>query len=424
MTRASSRISWSTNLKLYIGNGYYDTLPAEVRASISSSNKSRWINNKQEYNNGGLTNNLENNAAFYNQLENAPNIKKTTQSLLELNRVFYEIISDAKGIKQHLSQHKETVVNAIEKAKDYIPVADAIKVFNISRGTYHNYKILVLNKCAASHFKWCLKQFPNQLLQQEIGQMEKYLKNEAYQYWSKSSIYFLALRNKDIAMGLSTWYKYCKLLGYKTRHLREKEKHKPLVSHKPNEIWCADVTILKTGDGTKHYIHFLMDHFSKKILGYTVESSAKAKAIKTLLQQAYTDYNPSQSIRFVTDAGVENVNTTVKEFLATTNPKIIHQIAQKCIKSSNSTIEAYNKVIKHQFLLPRELYCLQQLLTALEIDVNIYNNYRPQFSLQGNTPAETYAGKALAIQTYKTHFTQQKIDRIKQNKQKRCVICK
>ena len=80
--------------------------------------------------------------------------------------------------------------------------------------------------------------------------------------------------------------------------------------------------------------------------------------------------------------------------------------------------------MKHQFLLPRELYCLQQLLLALEKDVDIYNNYRPQFSLQGNTPTETYAGKDLAIQNYKTHFAQQKVDRITQNKQKTCTVCK
>ena len=425
MANHFSRISWSTNLKLYIANGYYDSLSKEVRETISSSNKSRWINNSnKKYNEGGLSNHFENKMAFYNQLENLPNIKKAVASLLELNKIFHEIMSDAKGIKLHLSHYKEKIVNAVEMAKDVIPVADAIKIFNISRTTYHNYKILVLNKCEASHFKWCLRQFPNQLLQQEIVQMEKYLKDQAYQYWSKSSIYLVALRNKDIAMGISTWYKYCKLLGYKTRHLRCKVKYKPLVSSKPDQIWCADVTILKTGDGKKHYIHFLMDHFSKKILGYTVETTAKAKAIKTLLNIAYNNYNQTQPIRFITDGGVENVNTTVKDFLANTNPKIIHQIAQKDITQSNSTIEAYNKVIKHQFLIPRQLYCLKQLLLALNIDVAIYNNYRPQFSLQGNTPSETYAEKALAIQTYKTHFAQQKVFRTKQNQLKRCSICK
>jgi putative transposase len=418
---SSSHISWSTNLKQYIANGYYDTLPYQTQKKISSSNKSRWINqSRNKYEDGGL----DNQVALYNQLENSPKIKQALQSYFELNEAFHQIMNNTAGIKQQLLQHKETIVEAIEKVKHIISVDDAIKVFNISRSTYHNYKILVLNKCEASHFKWCLKQFPSQLLQKEIAQLEKYLKDDAYQYWSKSSIYLLALRNKDIAMGLSTWYKYCKLLGYQIRHLRDKIKYKPLISYRPNEIWCADVTILKTGNGTKHYIHFLMDHFSKKILGYTVQNSAKPKAIKTLLQQAYSSCNSLQTIRFVTDAGVENINTTVKDFLATTNPKIIHQIAQKNIPESNSAIEAYNKVIKHQFLLPRQLQCTEQLLKALEIDVAIYNNLRPQLSLQGNTPSEAYSGKAINIKTYKTHFGVQKKYRIAQNQQNKCAICK
>jgi hypothetical protein len=35
--------------------------------------------------------------------------------------------------------------------------------------------------------------------------------------------YLLALRNKDISIGLTTWYKYSKLLGHSTsRHLQTK----------------------------------------------------------------------------------------------------------------------------------------------------------------------------------------------------------
>lgn len=40
------------------------------------------------------------------------------------------------------------------------------------------------------------------------------------------------------------------------------------MTYKPNEIWCADVTILKTTDSRKQYVHFLMDHYPKMILGY------------------------------------------------------------------------------------------------------------------------------------------------------------
>ena len=330
-----------------------------------------------------------------------------------------------KGVTKQVALQKEKIVNAIEIAKEFISVETAVKIFNISRATYHNYKTLVINKCDASYFLWCVKQYPHQLLKKEIIQIKNYMEKEAYSHWSKSSVYLLALRNKEISFCLTTFYKYSTLLGYgKSRHLQPKIKYSSLTSCKPNEIWCSDVTILKTADNKKQYIHFLMDHFSKMILGFSVENSSCPKAIKKLLQEAYLKYKNQDPITLVTDGGVENVNNTVQEFLNTTNQDIKHLIAQKDIPFSNSRIEAFNKIIKHQFLLPRNLENRNQLINALAEDVPTYNTIRPQLSLQGNTPEETFSGKPLDINLYKTHFDSQKSLRINQNQQNRCKGCK
>jgi len=167
-----------------------------------------------------------------------------------------------------------------------------------------------------------------------------------------------------------------------------------------------------------------MDHYSKMILGYSVENSSNPKAIKTLLQEAYLKHKKQDPITLVTDGGVENINNTVQEFLTKTNQDIKHLIAQKDIPFSNSKIEAFNKIIKHQFLLPKNLTNRQQLINALAEDVPTYNTIRPQLSLQSNTPEETFSGKPLNINLYKTHFDNQKSLRITQNLQNRCKGCK
>lgn len=107
---------------------------------------------------------------------------------------------------------------------------------------------------------------------------------------------------------------------------------------------------------------------------------------------------------FVTDGGVENVNNKVHDFVETTNQEIKHLIAQKDIPFSNSKIEAFNKIIKHQFLLPQNLINREQLASSLIENILTYNTIRPQFSLQRNTPAETFLGKPTALNTYKIHF--------------------
>ena len=426
MSFSTTRISWDTTVKHYIRNGLFDNLPNTIKAQIPKSNRYRW---KQEadskYRGCEVAHFIKEELELIKRTGESRNAKKVMEAYFKLSDTYHEIINDVKGIKNQVALQKEKIVNAIENLKEFIPVEKALQVFNLSRTTYHNYKTLVINKCDSSYFLWCVKQYPNQLLKKEIFQIQNYMENQAYQHWSKSSIYLLALRNKEISFSLTTFYKYSKLLGYgKLRHLQSKIKYSSLTSLSPNEIWCADVTILKTTDGKKQYIHFLMVHYSKMILGYSVENRSSPKAIKSLLQKAYLKYKSKDPITFLTDGGVENINTTVESFLRTTDPDIKHLIAQKDIAFSNSKIEAFNKIIKHQFLLPQNLSNRKQLETALDTDVQMYNTMRPQLSLKGNTPAETFSGKPLDINHYKTHFESQKTLRVSQNQRNRCKACK
>lgn len=427
MNHSLSRISWDTNVKHYIRNGLYNNLPNTIKEKIPKTNKYRWENETNDkYTGCEVASFIKEELELIKRTGESRNAKKVMEAYFKLSDTYHEITGRIKGVMKQVALQKEKIVNAVEIAKEFIPVETALKVFNISRATYHNYKTLVINKCDASYFLWCVKNYPHQLLKKEIFQIKNYMDNKAYSHWSKSSVYLLALRNKEISFCLTTFYKYSKLLGYgKSRHLQPKIKHFSLTSYKPNEIWCADVTILKTTDYKKHYIHFLMDHYSKMILGYSVENSSSPKAIKNLLQEAYLKHKNKAPITFVTDAGVENVNTIiVLEFINTTNQDIKHLIAQKDIPFSNSKIEAFNKIIKHQFLLPKNLTNREQLETALATDVLTYNTIRPQLSLQGNTPEETFSGKPLDINLYKTHFYSQKILRITRNQQNHCTGCK
>lgn len=190
---------------------------------------------------------------------------------------------------------------------------------------------------------------------------------------------------------------------------------------KPNELWCADVTIFKTADSTKHYIHFLMDHFSKMVLGYRVETSSSGKAIRNLLQEANLKYKPDK-INFFTDGGSENVNTTVSSFFNDLCIPTKHNIAQKDVVFSNSMVEALNKTIKNQFLYPKQLSSEIQLIKVLRETVSIYNTIRPQMSLGGNTPFETLIGVPIDFSIYKKYFVQQKVTRLAQNKENICKV--
>jgi putative transposase len=244
-------------------------------------------------------------------------------------------------------------VNTIENVKEFVSINNALKVFNLSRSSFEHYKNRLLYKCDNSYFNWCIKKHPNQLLSSEIGVIKKYMTHEIYKYWSKSSVYLKAIRDGNLLCGISTFYKYCSLLGFQNKPRRKKsDDYDPVVTSKPNELWCVDVTIFKTKDHVKHYIHLLIDHYSKMILGYKIKSSSSGIAIKQLLQTACLEYKPNQ-IQLLSDGGSENVNTTVSSFINTNQIPIKHMIAQKDVVFSNSMIEAINKIIKHKFLHPK-----------------------------------------------------------------------
>jgi putative transposase len=113
-----------------------------------------------------------------------------------------------------------------------------------------------------------------------------------YQYWSKSSIYLKALRDNKIQYSLNTWYKYTNLLGFERGKSPFKKKYSSLVTTKPNEFWCADVTVFKTLDGCKHCIHILLNHYSKKVLEFQIMDRAikyyyKRSTPKNVQQHTY-----------------------------------------------------------------------------------------------------------------------------------------
>ena len=157
-------------------------------------------------------------------------------------------------------------------------------------------------------------------------------------------------------------------------------------------------------------------------MGYNVCPGPSAFAIKVLLQNAYENYKPGK-LQFLTDGGSENVNTTVSDFINTPGVTIKHSIAQKDVVFSNSMVEALNKVIKHQFLFPKHITNSNQLHAILEQTVLIYNNGRPQMSLGGNTPKETFNGISIDISKYTRYFNEQKALRRQLNKKNICKRC-
>jgi len=420
MNQIASRKSWHSSLKIAVKyNLHHNALTIKQLNTIGKANIHRWKHeNDGKYLDLGMEKILQQNILILEKYHQNPFLKRSFDLQIKLLDTLFSILKPIRGMKKVFFKHRNSIVQAVENAKNFIPTSKAIAFFNLSTSTYAHYKSLVLHQCSGSPIHFCQKKYPQQLLKQELIQIKAYLSNPLYASWSKVSIYLLALRNGDFAFSLNSFYKYAQLLGYESnRHIYKYPDYSPLSTTKPNQFWCADVTILKLLDHSKLYIHLLIDHFSKKILDFRVDTASKAKNITQMVQDTHQKLDAKPTNLFIlTDDGTENQQ--LKSILETK-----HLIAQKDIQFSNSMIESVNKVIKHQFLLPLKLQNSHNFIQKLTEIIHLYNHVRPQLILGGNTPSETYDGKTTDLNQYKDHFATAKAERIAKNKNPNCKIC-
>lgn len=223
---------------------------------------------------------------------------------------------------------------------------------------------------------------------------------------------------------INTFYKYVNLLKLNRPRLvhRRRNHHIGIRASTPLQILHVDVTVFRTADNKKNFIHIIQDNFSRSILQWVVKSTCMAQSTFEILNKAYEKYlHPAdiENCQLISDDGSENYGT-VKEFIKNSRlPTIQHLIAQRDIEFSNSMIEAANKKLKYNFLYHHHIANHEELVNYVEQSVNDYNN-RPHHVLHGLTPLEVLHGQTPRPDKYAAQIQQSKANRLKENKKIKC----
>jgi hypothetical protein len=135
---------------------------------------------------------------------------------------------------------------------------------------------------------------------------------------------------------------------------------------RPNEIWHIDTTVIRLLDGTRAYLHAVIDNFSRRILAWSVADTFAPVDTVAVLVEAGRSATPSATAPVVlAGAGVENVNAQVDELI--TAGVLRRVLAFTELKFSNSMIEAWWRALKHQWLF---LHSLESVTTVRRRRVN------------------------------------------------------
>jgi transposase InsO family protein len=118
-----------------------------------------------------------------------------------------------------------------------------------------------------------------------------------------------------------------------------------------DEMWHIDTTVIRLRDGTRAYLHAVIDNFSRRILAWRVaDTFAPLNSVAVLLEASRGTTRPAGAPVLLADAGVENVNAQVDELIHT--GVLRRLLAFTELKFANSMIKASWRSLKTSIALP------------------------------------------------------------------------
>lgn len=220
--------------------------------------------------------------------------------------------------------------------------------------------------------------------------------SDEYRHVPTGTLALLAQRLGKVFASATTWHRLVRRHKWRRPRLRV-HPAKPMVGIRasaPNEIWHIDTTLIRLLDGTRAYLHAVIDNFSRRILAWKVNATFDPSTTAELLHSAgrgLADKNPT----VLADGGVENYNSAVDELVDSGLLKRL--LAMTDISFSNSLIESWWRALKHHWLYLNTLDTVTRLEKLVAFYVDEHNTRLPHSAFRGQTPDEMYFGTGAQV---------------------------
>ena len=118
--------------------------------------------------------------------------------------------------------------------------------------------------------------------------IQEMVTSEDYRHVPTSRLAILAQRLGKVFASPATWFRLVQLHKWR-RPRRRIHPAKPKVGIRafiPNEIWHVDTTLIRLLDGSRAYLHAIIDNFSRRILSWKVSGTFDPNVTAELLLNA------------------------------------------------------------------------------------------------------------------------------------------
>ena len=223
----------------------------------------------------------------------------------------------------------------------------------------------------------------------------------------------IKLKMENIKIGRDNFLKLLRenhLLVKKTKryHITTDSKHhfykspnriKELHINHSEQVWVCDITYIKL-ESQHAYLALVTDAYSKKIMGWAIDTNMKVDLVKAALKMAIKNktYNYKYIIHH-SDRGIQYCCPDYSEFAEKLG--MILSTTQKYDPYENAVAERINGILKYEFGLIHTIPNLETANKMVKQAVEIYNNQRIHYSLGMNTPQYAHTKQLHEYKSYK-----------------------
>ena len=166
---------------------------------------------------------------------------------------------------------------------------------------------------------------------------------------------------------------------------------KDFIPTAPNQLWVSDITYIVIMDDDNHY-HFcylslILDAYTEEIVGWrvgpTLDTEYPLEALRMALKRI-----EGQEVCLVhhSDRGCQYVSREYVNLLKEYGIRI--SMTESGDPKDNAQAERINNTMKNELLKDKVFRSIQEVIAAVAVAVDFYNNRRPHMSIGMKAPAE------------------------------------
>jgi putative transposase len=328
------------------------------------------------------------------------------------------------GARLPNGEAKLRILRAVDRAGECLPLRAVLRFLHLSPSRFQAWRRRQ-TACALDDQSSCPRTAPHRLTRAEVHAIRDMVTAPEYRHVPTGTLAVLAQRLNTVSASPSTWYRLVRTYGWRRPRLRV-HPAKPKVGLRTSgadEMWHIDTSVIRLLDGTRAYLHAVIDNFSRRILAWRVaETFAPVNSVAVLLEASRGATRSVSAPVVLADAGVENVNAQVDALID--SGVLRRLLAFTELKFSNSMIEAWWRSLKHQWLFLHSLDSVATIRRLVAFYVHEYNTVLPHSAFRGQTPDEMYFGTGDAVPAdLKTRTAAARRARVEANRSASCETC-